>query len=258
MEIIEINPSQCTRWKYADRSSFEFGNLSDLITSIKKHGQIEPIYVRELKDNSRFKYEILAGSRRWKACLGEDITLKAIVNNVSDIEASIIQIKENDKLAVSEYSRGISFAKLKEDNKLTQDQLADITGYSRRKIQNLLAFAKVDQSIWDAVSNMSRVSGKTAETILALCNKSDIYKHALIEIAEDIRNGAGSSRIEKLVSEIVVGEELTESDNELVQSSSGQVFATWKNAKLSFARNLNIDKNALNKHLLKFFNKRDN
>ena len=90
MEIIEINPSQCTRWKYADRSSFEFGNLSGLITSIKKHGQIEPIYVRELKDNPRFKYEILAGSRRWKACLGEDITLKAIVNNVSDIEASII------------------------------------------------------------------------------------------------------------------------------------------------------------------------
>lgn len=255
MEIIKINPSECTRWKYADRSSFEFGDLSALANSIKKHGQIEPIYVRELKTNPKFKYEVLAGSRRWKACLGESITLKAIVNNVSDLEASIIQIKENDKVAISEYSRGISFAKLKEDNKLTQEQLAEITGCSRRKIQNLLAFAKVDQEIWNAVSNMSKVSGKTAETILSLCNKSDVYKHALIEIAEDIRHGAGSKRIEQLVNEIVLGEEFAENDNELIQFPSGQVFATWKNGKLSFSKNLNIDKKALNKHLLKFFNK---
>lgn len=223
MEIIEINPSQCTRWKYTDRSSFEFGDLSSLTTSIKKHGQIEPIYVRELKENPKFKYEILAGSRRWKACLGEDITLKAIINNVSDLEASIIQIKENDKLPISEYSRGMSFAKLKEDNKLTQEQLADITGYSRRKVQNLLAFAKVDQKIWNAVSNMSKVSGKTTETIASLYNKSDAYKHALIEIAEEIRLGAGSSRIEKLVSEIVVRENFIESGADFIKSSSGQV-----------------------------------
>ncbi len=256
MNIIEINPRDCTRWKYADRSFFEFGDLSLLADSIKKHGQIEPIYVRILKDNPKFKYEVLAGSRRWKACLNEDLTMKAIVNNVSDFEASIIQIKENENISISEYSRGVSFSKLKEDHKLTQEQLSEITGCSRRKIQNLLAFAKVDKAIWNSVSNISKVSAKSAETILSLSKKSDVYKHALIEIAEEIRKGAGSRRIEQLVNAVVLGEEYKETSYDLIQSSSGQVFATWNNGRLCFSKNINIDKKTFNEYLVKFFSKR--
>jgi ParB family chromosome partitioning protein len=68
--------------------------------------------VRLLKDNNKFKYEMIAGSRRLKACLGADIMMKAIVVDVTDIEAATIQIKENEQLGLSEYSRGMSFAKL--------------------------------------------------------------------------------------------------------------------------------------------------
>lgn len=257
MDIIEINPRDCTRWKYADRSFFEFGDLDLLAESIKKHGQIEPVYVRTLKEHPKFKYEVLAGSRRWKACLNEDLTMKAIVNNVSDFEASIIQIKENEKVTISEYSKGMSFSKLKEDHKLTQEQLAEITGFSRRKIQNLLAFAKVDKAIWESVSNISKVSAKSAETILSLSKKSDTYKHALIEIAEEIRKGAGSKRIEQLVNSVLLGQEHQETSHDLIQSSSGQVFATWNNGKLCFSKNINLDKKAFNKYLIKFFSKKE-
>lgn len=250
MEIIEISPRECTRWKYADRSDFEFGDLTKLAASIKEYGQIEPIYVRELKNHPKFKYEVLAGSRRWKACLSEDITLKAIVNNVSDFEASIIQIKENDKVAISEYSRGMSFAKLKKDNKLTQQQLAQIVGCSRRKIQNLLAFAKVDKKIWSAVANMSKVSAKSAETILALSKKSDTYKQALIDIAEEIKKGAGGARIEKLVQQIVANS--ANQKQEIIAAPDGQVLASWKNDSIVFAKNIKIDKKKLNNLLLKF------
>ena len=52
MEIINISPRDCTRWKYADRSFFEFGDISALTESIKLYGQIEPIYVRELRVKS--------------------------------------------------------------------------------------------------------------------------------------------------------------------------------------------------------------
>ncbi|MDP4832986.1 MAG: ParB/RepB/Spo0J family partition protein [Rickettsiaceae bacterium] len=255
MNIIEINPRDCTRWKYADRSFFEFGDLGLLAESIKKYGQIEPVYVRTLKEHPKFKYEVLAGSRRWKACLNEDLTMKAIVHNVSDFEASIVQIKENEKVTISEYSKGMSFSKLKEDHKLTQDQLAEITGYSRRKIQNLLAFAKVDKAIWDSVSNISKVSAKSAETILSLSKKSETYKHALIEIAEEIRKGAGSKRIEQLVNVAALGEEHQETSNDLIQSSSGQVFAAWNNGRLCFSKNINLDKKAFNEYLVKFFSK---
>lgn len=51
MNIVELKPSECTRWKYADRSFFEFGNISELAEDIKTNGQIEPIHVREINGN---------------------------------------------------------------------------------------------------------------------------------------------------------------------------------------------------------------
>ena len=41
MEVITVNPRECTRWPLADRSGFEFGDLHSLAEDIKKNGQIE-------------------------------------------------------------------------------------------------------------------------------------------------------------------------------------------------------------------------
>ena len=258
MQIVEVNPHHCIRWKYADRSQFEFGNIDALAESIKKHGQIEPVYLRKCKDAANAKYEVIAGSRRWKACLNYNLKLKALIIDVSDYDASIIQIKENYKMDLSEYSKGMSFAKLKDDKKISQEQLAEIAGCSRRKIQGLLAFEKVEQKIWDAVHNMSKVSSRSAETIYALQKKSDLYKNALIEISDDIRKGAGCKRIEQLVNKKVLGEELEDIDADIIQSPSGQVFATWHNGKLTFSKSVQMDKSAFNNHLLEFFLKNKN
>jgi ParB family chromosome partitioning protein len=56
MQIIEINPRDCTRWKYADRSHFEFGNTGSLSEDIKENGQVEPVIVRPLLNS---EYQLL-------------------------------------------------------------------------------------------------------------------------------------------------------------------------------------------------------
>ena len=53
---------------------------------------------------------------------------------------------------------------------------------------------------------MSKVSAKSAETIYLLSKKSNQHKEALIDIAEEIKKGAGSRRIEQLVNNMVLGE----------------------------------------------------
>ena len=116
-------------------------------------------------------------------------------------------------------------------------------------------FSKIDQSIWNAVVNMSKVSAKSAETIYLLSKKSKQHKEALIDIAEEIKKGAGSRRIERLVNNIVLGEKQTYSD-ETIQSSDGTIFASWKNDKLQFSKNSSIDRKELSKHLLDFFVKK--
>jgi len=257
MEVIELDPRVCTRWKYADRSSFEFGESSIFAEDIKRNGQITPVAVRPLENNDKFQYEVIAGSRRLQACLTANIPIKAIVYNVSDKEAVAIQIKENEKFTISDYSKGVSYAKLKQDGKLTQEQLAEIAGCSKRKIQKLLAFEKIDQDIWNAVHNMSKVSAKSAETILVISRKSLQHKEALIEIAEEIRKGAGNLKIERLVNEILVGDEQGEQE-ELIHNASGQVLAKWKAGKLHFAKNLNLDKKKFNKMLINFFHAQNN
>ena len=87
MKIVKLDPRACTRWKYADRSSFEFGDTNSLADDIKANGQITPIFVRELKNDPKFKYEVIAGSRRFQACLNANLMIDAIITDVSDSKA---------------------------------------------------------------------------------------------------------------------------------------------------------------------------
>ena len=45
-----------------------FFKIDELAEDILKNGQINPVLIRPYEDKN-FKYEIIAGSRRWKACL---------------------------------------------------------------------------------------------------------------------------------------------------------------------------------------------
>ena len=185
-------------------------------------------------------------------CMNANLPLKAIITDISDVKAAITQIKENENLAISDYSKGLSYAKLQKELNISQKKLAELVGCTIHKITNYLYFAKIDKSIWDAVSNMSKVSAKSAESIYFLSKKSDKHKDALIDIADDIKKGAGCKRIEKLVNNIVLGKK-ADSDEDVIQSPDGVIFASWKNGKLHLSKNANIDKKEISQYLLKFF-----
>jgi len=69
IKILNVDPSTCKRWKFADRIEADFFKIDELAEDILKNGQINPVLIR-LSEDENFKYEIIiAGSRRWKACL---------------------------------------------------------------------------------------------------------------------------------------------------------------------------------------------
>ena len=88
---------------------------------------------------------------------------------------------------------------------LTQDQLAISVGISRSKIQSLICFAKIPQSIMNAIENPERISARAANSIYSLSRKGDDHINALIEIADKIKNGFASYDIEESVKNIVSG-----------------------------------------------------
>jgi ParB family chromosome partitioning protein len=253
MQVLKVNPKECVRWEFADRSTFEFGDVNALAEDIKKNGQIEPVLIRQSKKHG-YKYEIIAGSRRWKACLELDLPLNAILTDMSDEEAAIAQIKENQNLPICDYSKGMYYSRLLDSKKMTQVKLAENVGCSRAKLYNYLTFNQAPKAVWQAVQNMSKVSSKTSAAIYALSQKGESYINAIIELAEEIRKGVGAERLEAMVYDAMNGgTDKNLNDQDAIISNSGQVIGVWKNNSIKFSKNIKLDQKKLEAYLIKYF-----
>lgn len=255
MQLKIISPKDCSRWDLADRSLDEFGNIFELAEDIKRNGQIEPILVRPAKGKD-YKYEVIAGARRWKACLETGLDVNVIIKTLSDNEAIIAQIRENEKLKLSDYSKGLSYSKMIGSGTITITELSSILGYSKAKLHNFLSFANVPDKIWHAVGKKDKVSSRAAATILAISKKGEKHLNALTQIAEEIRLGAGSFTIERLVEQELkgdLGNNEHKDRQDTITGKNGEILATWKPNSIIFAKGVNIDKNKFNKILATFF-----
>lgn len=82
---IRPNPSQ-------PRKTFSEESLRELSETIKAHGVIQPIVVKQLDVG----YEIISGERRYRACkLAGFVKIPAIVKNVSENQSMEMAIIEN-------------------------------------------------------------------------------------------------------------------------------------------------------------------
>ncbi len=91
MEVVTVDPKKCSRWKLGDRSGFEFGDIHTLAQDILKNGQIEPVILRKSTDKEDH-FDVIAGSRRWRACFEEDIPLKALSKNLPILKPRLIKV----------------------------------------------------------------------------------------------------------------------------------------------------------------------
>ena len=64
--VQEVELEQINAGRFQPRENFNEESLNELTESIKKHGVLSPILVRELGLN---KYEVIAGERRLRASL---------------------------------------------------------------------------------------------------------------------------------------------------------------------------------------------
>ena len=254
MEVLELNPKDCRKWEFADRSEFEFNKIWELAEDIKRNGQIDPAIVRPI-DHQDYKYEVIAGARRWKACYDHDLPFFAVVSKLNDNQAAIAQIKENQKLAICDYSKGLCYSRLLDSKKLTQGELSKNIQISRAKLKDFLTFAKVDRKIWDTVGNMSKVSPRTSREILSISGKGKPYFNALIELSEEIRNGIGANSLKKAVDDIVLGKTEISTGQKPLTLPSGIVIGTWQSNSIKFSNNIEFNQDDLEKHLIEFFNK---
>ena len=74
------------------RKTFKEDKIEELAASIKEHGIIQPIVVRERENG----YEIVAGERRWRAARKAELTqVPCLVRELSDEQNMLFAIIEN-------------------------------------------------------------------------------------------------------------------------------------------------------------------
>jgi ParB family chromosome partitioning protein len=141
------------------RKEFNEESLRELAASIREFGLLQPIVVskieKEVENGTEVEYELVAGERRLMATklLGLE-TIPAIIRNVrlerERLELAIVENIQRENLNPIEMAR--AYARLQDEFRLTQREVASRLGKSRETVANTLRLLDLPTEIQDAIS----------------------------------------------------------------------------------------------------------
>ncbi len=131
---------------------FKCRGNTDLVSSIKENGVLQPIIVRDLSGE---KYEVIAGERRFLAAIESNLEeIPCVIKNVNEKDAFAIALIENiqrEQLSLLEVSE--SLLKLKEEHFLSVEEVSKMVGKPRTTVANLIRVALLlsyeGKSLWE-------------------------------------------------------------------------------------------------------------
>ena len=119
------------------RSRFDQAALEELSESIRQHGLIQPIVVRQIDSGY---YQIIAGERRWRAARAAGLTEVPVRIIEADdrraMELALVENLQREDLNPIEEAQG--YKTLMEEYGMTQEAAATAVGKSRPAVANAL------------------------------------------------------------------------------------------------------------------------
>ncbi len=180
---------------YQPRRNFTEEELFELAESIKSHGMLQPIVVRE-KDG---RYEIIAGERRWRAAklAGLD-RVPAIIREVeSEEEMLIFALVENlQREDLNPVEKALALKKLKEEFNATDSEIGKIVGKSRSAITNTLRLLDLPEEVLNLLAN-GRISEGHARVLLRLNDPDE----QILWARRVVEEGISVRELERLLSD---------------------------------------------------------
>ena len=168
IDKIETNPFQ-------PRTDFDETALAELSESIKNQGVIQPVTVRKMGYD---KYQLISGERRLRASKMAGLkTIPVFIRVANDeqmLEMALIENIHRENLNAIEVA--ISYQRLLEECKLTQDQLSEKVGKDRSTVANFLRLLKLPAEIQIAIRDGYITMGHAK----ALVNISDKTQQLII------------------------------------------------------------------------------
>ena len=191
--IIDLPIEKISNNPFQPRTNFNEESIKELSTSIKQLGVIQPVTVRKIKGN---KYQLVSGERRLRASkLAGLKTIPSYVRLADDKESLEMALVENiQRQDLDPIEIGLSYERLINEIKLTQDQLSERIGKKRSTIANYMRLLKLDPIIQTGIRDRFITMGHGR----ALVNISD--SKLQIELYKKIvKKGLSVRGIESLV-----------------------------------------------------------
>ena len=166
--IVDLPIEKISNNPFQPRTHFNEESIKELSTSIKQLGVIQPITVRKIKGN---KYQLVSGERRLRASKLVGLkTIPSYVRLADDKESLEMALVENiQRQDLDPIEIGLSYQRLIDEIKLTQDQLSERVGKKRSTIANYMRLLKLDPIIQTGIRDQFITMGHGR----ALVNISD-------------------------------------------------------------------------------------
>lgn len=212
--------------RFQPRTKFEQEALEELAQSIKELGIIQPITVRKLGYD---KYELISGERRFRASqiagLTEVPAYVRIANDQESLEMALVENIQRENLDAIEVA--ISYQRLIEECKLTQEELSNRVGKKRSTVTNYLRLLKLPAEVQRGIID-KKISMAHARTIVNVDDEAtqlqiyhDIIKNDLsVRAVEDWVRGVEKKTPSKTVKRKVTAQVLPYSFQKLTNDLS--------------------------------------
>ena len=171
---VEPNPEQ-------PRQDFDQEELEALAESIRQHGIIQPLTVRETGEGY---YQIIAGERRWRAARMAELTeVPAIVIEADNKKAMELALIENlQRQDLNSVEEALGYQSLINEFGLTQEEAAARVGKSRPAVANALRLLSLDEKVLEMLRTGAITAGHAKAILMVKSGKKQL------EAAQKIAN----------------------------------------------------------------------
>lgn len=198
VDMVEPNP-------YQPRMSFDNEALNELADSIRTLGLIQPITVRRKSDD---RFQIISGERRFRACrLCNMEMVPAYVMEANDqgmLEMAIVENIQRENLDPIEVA--MSYQRLIDECRLTQEQMAERVGKKRASVTNTLRLLRLPAKVQHDLK-VGLISVGHAKVILGVDDPS--LQEKLCDLV--VRDGLSVRQLEEKLRKLMNAREKDES-----------------------------------------------
>lgn len=183
-EVVMVRLTDIIPNRFQPRLTFDEEALNELANSIREHGIIQPLILRDLGS----KYEIIAGERRYKAATLAGLTeVPAIVGAMDDQTSAELALIENiQRKDLSAIEEAKSYKKILDMGNFTQEELAKRMGKAQSTIANKMRLLSLTNEVQVALMN-NLISERHARCLLQIKDE-DKQKEVLNKIISERMN----------------------------------------------------------------------